>query len=234
MPPYPTVTMRNGDRGDHVRQLQALLNRDYPAYSKLTEDGEFGPKTEAVIREFQRRAGLSVTGVADSWTLQKLDELTVQYGGRRRMAAPARRNAVTGYTSVPAPRASSPTMCVRSTLPYRVTRWRSVSTARSQIRPTPWPASGLTTGLRAGAGTTRKSRSTSASASSTPWSQSIRRFHNAFQLAGMELAAGGLAGQRGPRVSRHGYPQNVLGGLAGNDQRRAVAVQPEGIERPVA
>ena len=29
MPPYPTVTMRNGDRGDHVRQLQALLNRDY-------------------------------------------------------------------------------------------------------------------------------------------------------------------------------------------------------------
>jgi peptidoglycan hydrolase-like protein with peptidoglycan-binding domain len=81
MPPYPTVTMRNGDRGDHVRQLQALLNRDYPAYSKLTEDGEFGPKTEAVIREFQRRAGLSVTGVADSWTLAKLDELTVQHGG---------------------------------------------------------------------------------------------------------------------------------------------------------
>ena len=73
MPPYPTVTMRNGDRGDHVRQLQALLNRDYPAYSKLTEDGE--------VREFQRRAGLSVTGVADSWTLQKLDELTVQFGG---------------------------------------------------------------------------------------------------------------------------------------------------------
>lgn len=81
MPPYPTITMRNGDRGDHVRQLQALLNRDYPAYSKLTEDGEFGPKTEAVIREFQRRAGLSVTGVADSWTLQKLDELTDQSGG---------------------------------------------------------------------------------------------------------------------------------------------------------
>jgi peptidoglycan hydrolase-like protein with peptidoglycan-binding domain len=81
MPPYPTITMRNGDRGDHVRQLQALLNRDYPAYSKLTEDGEFGPKTEAVIREFQHRAGLPVTGVADSWTLQKLDELTVQSGG---------------------------------------------------------------------------------------------------------------------------------------------------------
>lgn len=84
MPPYPTITMRNGDRGDHVRQLQALLNRDYPAYSKLTEDGECGPKTEAVIREFPHRAGLPVTGVADSWTLQKLAELTVQSGAAPR------------------------------------------------------------------------------------------------------------------------------------------------------
>jgi peptidoglycan hydrolase-like protein with peptidoglycan-binding domain len=73
--------MKIGDRGDQVRQLQALLNRDYPAYSKLEEDGDFGPKTEAVIREFQRRAGLPVTGVADSQTLAKLDEFTTQHGG---------------------------------------------------------------------------------------------------------------------------------------------------------
>jgi len=58
--------LRTGDRGDQVRQLQALLNRDYPAYSKLVEDGDFGPNTEAVIREFQRRAGLPVNGIADS------------------------------------------------------------------------------------------------------------------------------------------------------------------------
>ncbi len=37
-----------------------------------------------MIREFQRRAGLPVTGVADSWTLQKLDELTVQPAGAER------------------------------------------------------------------------------------------------------------------------------------------------------
>ena len=80
MPPYPTVTMRIGDRGDQVRQLQALLNRDYPAYSKLEEDGIFGPQTEAVIREFQRRAGLPINGIADYETLAKLDELTVQGG----------------------------------------------------------------------------------------------------------------------------------------------------------
>lgn len=81
MPPYPTTTMRNGDHGDHVRQLQALLNRDYPAYSNLDADGAFGPKTEAVIREFQRRAGLPVNGVAGPETLAKLDELTTQGGG---------------------------------------------------------------------------------------------------------------------------------------------------------
>jgi peptidoglycan hydrolase-like protein with peptidoglycan-binding domain len=80
MPPYPTNILKNGDRGDEVRQLQALLNRDYPAYSKLEEDGIFGPKTEAVIREFQRRAGLPVNGIADYETLAKLDELTTQGG----------------------------------------------------------------------------------------------------------------------------------------------------------
>jgi peptidoglycan hydrolase-like protein with peptidoglycan-binding domain len=83
MPPYPAITLKIGDRGDEVTQLQALLNRDYPAYSKLTEDGIFGPRTEAVIREFQRRAGLRVTGIAGPETLAKLDELTVQGGGEK-------------------------------------------------------------------------------------------------------------------------------------------------------
>lgn len=80
MPPYPTTTMRVGDNGDPVRRLQALLNRDYPAYSKLEEDGAFGPKTEAVVREFQSRAGLLVNGVVGPETLAKLDELTTQGG----------------------------------------------------------------------------------------------------------------------------------------------------------
>lgn len=81
MPPYPTITLRIGDRGHEVRQLQALLNLDYPLYSKLDEDGIFGPRTDAVIREFQRRAGLWVDGIAGPETLAKLDELTVQRDG---------------------------------------------------------------------------------------------------------------------------------------------------------
>jgi peptidoglycan hydrolase-like protein with peptidoglycan-binding domain len=75
--------MKPSDRGDQVKQLQALLNRDYPAYSHLEEDGMYGPNTEAVIGEFQRRAGLPVNGIADAETLAKLDELTVQVGGEK-------------------------------------------------------------------------------------------------------------------------------------------------------
>jgi peptidoglycan hydrolase-like protein with peptidoglycan-binding domain len=80
MPPYPTVTLKNGSQGEQVATLQALLNLDYPAYSHLVVDGIFGGQTEAVIREFQRRAGLIVNGVAGPETLAKLDELTTQRG----------------------------------------------------------------------------------------------------------------------------------------------------------
>ncbi|WP_441963372.1 peptidoglycan-binding domain-containing protein [Mycolicibacterium houstonense] len=80
MPPYPTVTLKNGSQGQQVATLQALLNLDYPAYSHLQVDGDFGAQTEAVIREFQKRAGLIVNGVAGPETLAKLDELTTQGG----------------------------------------------------------------------------------------------------------------------------------------------------------
>ena len=53
--PYPTVRLKIGDRGEAIRQLQAGLDCDYPAYSKLAIDGSLGPATEAVSREFQRR-----------------------------------------------------------------------------------------------------------------------------------------------------------------------------------
>jgi len=51
------VVLRPGDSNDLVRLLQARLNGDYPLYSNLVVDGIFGPRTTAVVREFQRRAG---------------------------------------------------------------------------------------------------------------------------------------------------------------------------------
>ncbi|MHC9292076.1 peptidoglycan-binding domain-containing protein [Mycobacterium sp. LTG2003] len=58
--------------GDRVLALQKKLNDDYEAYSSLDEDGEFGPLTVAVVREFQRRSGLVVDGIAGPATLAAL------------------------------------------------------------------------------------------------------------------------------------------------------------------
>lgn len=66
-PKSPSTTgrpsLRRGSRGVHVTSLQRRLNTNYPLYSKLVIDGEFGNATEKVVKEFQRRAGLKVDGV---------------------------------------------------------------------------------------------------------------------------------------------------------------------------
>lgn len=67
-----TTRLQTGDKGKSVKALQVRLNRDYPAYSKLDPDGVFGGRTDGVVREFQRRAGLTVDGIAGPDTLEKL------------------------------------------------------------------------------------------------------------------------------------------------------------------
>lgn len=75
-PPKPVQvshTLKRGSRGAAVVALQQRLKRDYPLYaSKLAVDGIFGPATEAVVREFQRRAGLVVDGLVGPATRQRL------------------------------------------------------------------------------------------------------------------------------------------------------------------
>lgn len=73
--PEPSVsrpTLMRGSRGVHVSYLQALFNRAYPAYSKIAVDGDFGPATEAVTREFQRRSNLSADGIVGPATWRAL------------------------------------------------------------------------------------------------------------------------------------------------------------------
>lgn len=65
-------TVKQGSTGQAVKDLQARLNRDYSAYSRLTVDGDFGPSTNAVVREFQRRAGLVQDGIVGPKTWAKL------------------------------------------------------------------------------------------------------------------------------------------------------------------
>jgi hypothetical protein len=69
--PANTV-LKMGSRGAAVSLLQRTLNTQYPAYSHLAVDGDYGPATLAVVREFQSRAHLAVDGIAGPATLRAL------------------------------------------------------------------------------------------------------------------------------------------------------------------
>ena len=68
-----TVTHRNlqrGARGAEAEVLQDLMNR---IGALLVCDGDFGPGTEAAVKEAQDIAGLPVTGIADAATWDWLE-----------------------------------------------------------------------------------------------------------------------------------------------------------------
>lgn len=63
-------TLRRGSEGDEVADLQMLLNSKF-GY-KLDIDGDFGSKTEAAVKDFQRKQGLTVDGVVGPMTWKAL------------------------------------------------------------------------------------------------------------------------------------------------------------------
>jgi peptidoglycan hydrolase-like protein with peptidoglycan-binding domain len=64
-PSHPVL--RQGDRGEPVRELQQLL-ADYGF--GIVPDGVFGAFTTSIVRQFQRTSGLPADGVvgADTWS----------------------------------------------------------------------------------------------------------------------------------------------------------------------
>ena len=68
----PEPLHRGGRGGAAVVRLQRRLNHQYPTGADLREDGAYGPATEAAVRQFQRRAGLLVDGIAGPATLDAL------------------------------------------------------------------------------------------------------------------------------------------------------------------
>ncbi|MCB9764370.1 MAG: peptidoglycan-binding protein [Alphaproteobacteria bacterium] len=62
--------LQRGSRGGQVSTLQTLLRRHGHTVSV---DGDFGPKTEAAVRAFQKARGLSVDGVVGPRTAAKLN-----------------------------------------------------------------------------------------------------------------------------------------------------------------
>jgi len=66
--PASSVTLR----ADWVLILQRSMNRQFPTYSRLAEDGIYGAKTRSVVIEFQRRTQLLADGIVGPKTIAKL------------------------------------------------------------------------------------------------------------------------------------------------------------------
>ncbi len=68
-----TTVLRRGSQGQAVKNIQGQLNI---FGAKLKEDGIFGPATEAAVKEFQKRSGLTVDGIVGTKTLNALSQAT--------------------------------------------------------------------------------------------------------------------------------------------------------------
>lgn len=64
--------LKQRDKGKDVAEAQDLLNR---VGALLESDGDFGPGTDAAVREFQAAAGLRATGIVDAATWTRLRAL---------------------------------------------------------------------------------------------------------------------------------------------------------------
>jgi murein endopeptidase len=66
--------LRRGATGPAVRELQTRLNLWLAAVGKppITVDGDFGPRTEAVVKAFQGGMGLVVDGIVGPVTWERL------------------------------------------------------------------------------------------------------------------------------------------------------------------
>lgn len=67
--PNNETVLKRGDRGSKVEELQKLLNKEHdyqslhgtkPSLAKLTEDGIFGAKTEALLKSFTGKTAISI------------------------------------------------------------------------------------------------------------------------------------------------------------------------------
>jgi putative chitinase len=65
----PIVVAKRGDKSPYIADLQNMLIKKG---AKITADGDFGPRTEQAVRDFQKASGLPVTGTIDTDTLNKL------------------------------------------------------------------------------------------------------------------------------------------------------------------
>ncbi|MPY97434.1 MAG: hypothetical protein GEU97_05445 [Actinophytocola sp.] len=84
-----TRTMRRGDSGSDVRELQIRVAgwaADSPSRTYVSVDGAFGPNTEAAVKRFQTGYGLTADGIAGPQTQNVLNWLEGSDGSTRHFA----------------------------------------------------------------------------------------------------------------------------------------------------
>lgn len=67
-------TLRKGDRGAEVKEMQELLLKHGEKLVKYGADGVFGNETLAAVKSFQKKAGIGVDGICGPITWGKLLE----------------------------------------------------------------------------------------------------------------------------------------------------------------
>lgn len=75
---FPGYVLQEGSRGDDVRTIQEQINaisKNYPMIPKLIEDGVYGAKTSASVKEFQKIFNLPVTGTVNFPTWYKISDI---------------------------------------------------------------------------------------------------------------------------------------------------------------
>lgn len=88
-------TLRRGNQGDEVADLQTILNARYGA--DLEVDGNFGKATEAAVKAFQKAHGLTADGIVGAKTWKALGIL------------PGEQNIA---PAIPEPDDQPPTICI--------------------------------------------------------------------------------------------------------------------------
>jgi peptidoglycan hydrolase-like protein with peptidoglycan-binding domain len=91
---YADILLFPGSVGPQVAELQRRLKQAYAQYAgNLVIDGEFGPETEAAVKEFQRRTGeLKVDGIVGPATAAAMKLRLVSPSGLSTIAVRAGRD----------------------------------------------------------------------------------------------------------------------------------------------
>lgn len=71
--PSARPNLKKGSKGNNVVQLQQCLNRVID--SNLDVDGDFGPKTEKALKDFQKKYKITVDGIYGKESKAKLQEV---------------------------------------------------------------------------------------------------------------------------------------------------------------